>query len=407
MNHSTKGYSKKSQQFLDSAIPYKKQYNAVTGSVLASILLQQIAYWDRTQGSQPFYKFIAPCSHKLYKEGESWQEELGFSKNEFMGAISRIATKIKKGVSKSEVLGALNAKSLIIYWTDASRVTWWQVNTALLNQVIEGILLDAIRADKYGNLITKPGFTLSNSENRIYLEDPKTGITLPKSENRNYLYSENTTENTTESMEQTDPESTPGTEKGIGSTDQKLEEDQKLDQELQRKNSFSVNQDPEPPKESSAKEKPPTGRERSAIEQTYAHVVSSASQSHTAASPVNVNKFVEFFNSNCGRWSRIPPCPPSRIVQGISGYRANFEGSDEDFYKFFQRLIELAQGSGKAFYKRATISQIFNPDGLPLTDFWADAYSVNTQQKQQREETKPIEVGNCFFDGLFGGQING
>ena len=71
-------------------IPYRKELNAITGGVTATILLQQVSYWWKKSGSQPFYKFIQPCKHEKYHDGDSWTEELGFSRKEFLTAIKKL-----------------------------------------------------------------------------------------------------------------------------------------------------------------------------------------------------------------------------------------------------------------------------------------------------------------------------
>jgi hypothetical protein len=42
-------------------IAYRPKLNRITGSVLASVLLQQANYRFVNTGEQPFYKFRAPC----------------------------------------------------------------------------------------------------------------------------------------------------------------------------------------------------------------------------------------------------------------------------------------------------------------------------------------------------------
>jgi len=70
-------------------IPYCKEINTITGGVLATILMQQMDYWfDRKPDG--FYKFLEPCNHKLYTPGDSWCEELGFSKTEFRNSFDAI-----------------------------------------------------------------------------------------------------------------------------------------------------------------------------------------------------------------------------------------------------------------------------------------------------------------------------
>jgi len=124
-------------------ISYRKSLRPITGSVTATILLQQMMWHGRNKKWEVFYKFKAPCGHELYKPGDSWTEELGFSIKEFDSALSKIGTKITGGTKKSDVLetGDLDANRLVAYWTDASRITWYQINRDLLGKVLKGIYL--------------------------------------------------------------------------------------------------------------------------------------------------------------------------------------------------------------------------------------------------------------------------
>lgn len=136
-------------EFADKELVYKPKYARMIGSVTAAILLKQIAFWYKLKRNQPFYKFKAPCNHKLYEEGDSWEEELGFSRSEFDCARSKIGTKITQdsGANKGDILmmdtaffdddGRMtNANRLIIYWTDADRVTWYILNENLLEDAL-------------------------------------------------------------------------------------------------------------------------------------------------------------------------------------------------------------------------------------------------------------------------------
>lgn len=122
-------------------ITYRKSLNKITGGVTSTILLQQIIYWAKKKQGQPFFKFRAPCNHPLYSSGDSWTEELGFSACEFDTALSHIGTKITRGISKADVMKNEEAKSLVVYWTDANRVTWYLLNTDLLGKLGKSIYL--------------------------------------------------------------------------------------------------------------------------------------------------------------------------------------------------------------------------------------------------------------------------
>lgn len=130
-------------------VTYRKSLRPIAKSVTATILLHQIIWHWRTRKGGTFYKFRSPCQHELYREGDSWTEELGFSAQEFDGALARIGTKITKGVKKNEILAGPETETneekvqrLVLYWTDADRVTWYHVNGDLLGKVLKAIYLE-------------------------------------------------------------------------------------------------------------------------------------------------------------------------------------------------------------------------------------------------------------------------
>jgi hypothetical protein len=111
-------------------ILYQPLLNQLTGHALASLLLQQILYrWGQNE-RMPFYKFAAPCGHAAYKTGDSWQEEMGFSRTEFETARRRIGAKISR--SKKKQAGQPSVVSLVAYWTDNRRLTWYALNEAYM-----------------------------------------------------------------------------------------------------------------------------------------------------------------------------------------------------------------------------------------------------------------------------------
>lgn len=129
------------------AIAYRPEFARITGNVLGAILLQQVLYRFDHGDCEKFYKFAQPCKHKLYKEGDSWAEELAFTRSELTTALRKIGTKSTKGTNKADLMavekpefddkGVLkNASLLVIYWTDKSRVTWYWLNAALLGNAI-------------------------------------------------------------------------------------------------------------------------------------------------------------------------------------------------------------------------------------------------------------------------------
>lgn len=148
-------------------VSYRPRLNKMTGSVTATILLQQILFRWKHNGCKPFYKFYAPCQHSQYREGDSWQEEIGFTRREFESARDAIAEKVTTGTSKTE----LRKTAIVLYWTDREHRTWYDVNADVLNA-------------KLAELYSEPQ-SLSNVQNVQQIENEQ---------NEQQIVSESTTE---------------------------------------------------------------------------------------------------------------------------------------------------------------------------------------------------------------------
>jgi len=116
---------------------YRPEWRSFTGSVLSTILLQQILYWWDKMGRKPFYKFKEPCGNKLYTEGDSWIEELGFSRTEFDTALKNIGVKI----SAKNPLDP-DSTCFVAYWTDINRVTYYTINAEVLEKALAEIYVN-------------------------------------------------------------------------------------------------------------------------------------------------------------------------------------------------------------------------------------------------------------------------
>jgi len=116
-------------------IVYRPKLKKICKSVNSIILLQQIMYWWKISKEKKFYKFKDSCDHKLYREGDSWCEELGFTKAEFDNALKNIAYK-KGKISKVKEFKK-QEEAFIVFYTDANRLTWYDINKNLLNKSIK------------------------------------------------------------------------------------------------------------------------------------------------------------------------------------------------------------------------------------------------------------------------------
>ncbi len=124
-------------------IPYVKELRVLAGSITASILIQQLDYWfEKSPGG--FYKFLEPCENsKYYKKGDSWTEELGFSRSEFKTAFEKIGVTYK---SKKEFAAALKTGNLFqgkfycCYIDRIKGITVYYRNHELIDQELEKLI---------------------------------------------------------------------------------------------------------------------------------------------------------------------------------------------------------------------------------------------------------------------------
>lgn len=114
-------------------ISYYPRLNEVTGDVLASLLMTQLEYWF-SKKPKKFFKFAAPCEHRLYHEGDSWEEELGFSRGIFRTAFSRIGVTYKSRKAYLQSKDKFQGKFYLSYYDRMSRLTYYKRNDELIER---------------------------------------------------------------------------------------------------------------------------------------------------------------------------------------------------------------------------------------------------------------------------------
>ena len=157
----------------DNVLIYRKDLNAITGGVIGSIMLGQLIYWAAKNDYKPFYKFIQPCGHALYKEGDSWAEELGIDDKT-----------ISRNFKKFEELGILTRK------TDLNRLTWHTINKEILDELLKENL--SLAKTPNGGLYDK-------APNRVASKTPNGAL---------YTYTENTAKTTSKTTKESEADAT-------------------------------------------------------------------------------------------------------------------------------------------------------------------------------------------------------
>lgn len=120
-------------------IAYMPELNPISGGILPSILMQQLDYWFHRY-PDGYWKFLAPCGHLMYKEGDSWTEEIGMSQHEFRTAFDSIG--YRHG-SKSAFLAAPDkflGRMYASYVDKRANLTYYIRNHALVDQKLDELV---------------------------------------------------------------------------------------------------------------------------------------------------------------------------------------------------------------------------------------------------------------------------
>ena len=117
-----------------TVIKYIPVLNEVTGGVYATLFLIQSHFWFKQMGYKPFYKYVGPCGHFRYKNGDSWLEELGFRKSTVKSVKRNIGSFIDP--QRQYYLTDLQ---LILYWKEYPNTTYYLPNYVAMSMVDENV----------------------------------------------------------------------------------------------------------------------------------------------------------------------------------------------------------------------------------------------------------------------------
>lgn len=115
----------------DYFIKYNPALRAKCGSQNAVLLFDRLEYWFSKKKSE-FYKFIEPCDHPLCREGDTWKEELGFSKKVFRTAFDKIGIRYKSKTEFEKESDPFKGKLFAYYQDRQTKKTIFVRNNSLL-----------------------------------------------------------------------------------------------------------------------------------------------------------------------------------------------------------------------------------------------------------------------------------
>jgi hypothetical protein len=122
------------------SIPYVKELRPLADSWGGCIVMQQLDYWF-ARYPDGFYKFTEPCpKHSLYKEGDSWTEELGCTADEFRTAFDSIGARHKSKSLYGESKNPFEGKFYCSYHDKRRGVTWYFRSHATVDAALGAIV---------------------------------------------------------------------------------------------------------------------------------------------------------------------------------------------------------------------------------------------------------------------------
>lgn len=137
-----------------TVIPYVKELRAMAGSMEGCILMQQLDYWFAMK-PDGFFKFLEPVKakgldeqgniipgHPLYREGDSWCEEINCTAHEFRRMFDAIGIRWN---SKSEFMNAADpfcGRGYCSYVDRKQNLTYYFRNHALVDSFLDRFVID-------------------------------------------------------------------------------------------------------------------------------------------------------------------------------------------------------------------------------------------------------------------------
>lgn len=198
------------------AVPYIPGLRQLTGSVVSAILMMQLEY-RFAKYPEGFYKFLEPPQngHQDYKPGDSWVEELAFSKEEFRTAFDKIGVRYssKTQYNEAKSSGSEFGDSYYCSYVDRqSGLTFYFRNHSKVDELISYIeprqKAMGFRPRKTRPQIVDPNLREignPNLQDMVFSEDCKSGIPIYRNGESQFTdpyidISEKTSEKTSEKI---------------------------------------------------------------------------------------------------------------------------------------------------------------------------------------------------------------
>ncbi len=162
-------------------IKYTPEFRRFFGSEKAALIFERLEYWS-SKYPTGFWKFFESCNrHPQYREGDSWEEELGFSRRVFLRAFPLIGMHYK---SKSEYLSQedpFQGKMYASYYDRKTNRTHFLRNHSWVEQFLASFWQGAKKLSKAVKEKVKNGRSRNDTNGRSFTHAYKDNISLQRS----------------------------------------------------------------------------------------------------------------------------------------------------------------------------------------------------------------------------------
>jgi len=121
-------------------IKFYPEIKSYFGCEKATLILGRLEYWfAHPRYTIGFYKFVEPCGHPLYREGDSWSEELGFSRKIFAKAFDLIGVRYKSKSAFMNTTDRFQGKLYASYHDRKTNRTYFIRNHEFASQFLKNL----------------------------------------------------------------------------------------------------------------------------------------------------------------------------------------------------------------------------------------------------------------------------
>lgn len=118
-------------------VKYNPGIDQITGSQQGTLILSALEFWF-IKKPEGFYKFMEPCSHRLYKKGDSWLEEVGLVRKRFARAFEVFGIKYSSRSTFENAKDKFKGKLYASYYDRYTNRTFFIRNHDLVNEKLKG-----------------------------------------------------------------------------------------------------------------------------------------------------------------------------------------------------------------------------------------------------------------------------